>query len=427
MNQQRTDRDIEQALTQWAAEVAPKASPTRLLEETFVRTMGTKQERVYPWNRLLPGRRALSFSRSGAGVGVVALGLLLVLALAIGLAGGGLGPKATPSPSPSPSPTQTATATPVQVPTPSLPAAISVTAEGSVDLTGPVAMVTDGQFLWVLASDGQIHRIDPATGSVVDSVTTGPATDLYNGLAWSSTGLWATDADSAAVFRVDAAPLKLAASIPAGQSPKGVLANADGVWVADVHGGSVLRIDPLTNLVADTIIVGRAGASGPNWLGDGLGSIWTTVPNATKIVRVDPVAKVVQANIDAPAGFTACGGMVISDNAAWVTSCGAGTRMARADATTNTIVALIQMPGNGYNPVLINGSIWVSVDGGDQTSRPEGTIVRIDPATNSIDRVLVPTTQFGGGGDICVAAGSVWVTDGYHHHVLRLPLAAFTS
>ncbi|MEO7664069.1 MAG: hypothetical protein ABIV26_03015 [Candidatus Limnocylindrales bacterium] len=52
-------------------------------------------------------------------------------------------------------------------------------------------------------------------------------------------------------------------------------------------------------------------------------------------------------------------------------------------------------------------------------------LVRINPATNTIDRVLRPGAAFGGGGDIVVAAGSVWVADPYHDAVLRLPMSAF--
>jgi streptogramin lyase len=70
----------------------------------------------------------------------------------------------------------------------------------------------------------------------------------------------------------------------------------------------------------------------------------------------------------------------------------------------------------------MDGIPWVSVDTGDATS---GFLVRIDPATNAIDRVLVPGTTFGGGGDIVVAFGSVWVVDGYNNSVIRLPQSAF--
>ena len=50
---------------------------------------------------------------------------------------------------------------------------------------------------------------------------------------------------------------------------------------------------------------------------------------------------------------------------------------------------------------LINGAPWVSVDLG---SADAGYLGRIDPATNLVDRVLVPGGgAFGGGGDIVVS------------------------
>jgi streptogramin lyase len=345
--------------------------------------------------------------------------LLVVLALGAGFAGGAFSPRATPTPSPSP--TQAPTAKPTAVASPILPAPIPVVADASVEVIGPIAMVTDGTSIWVLGA-GRIDQIDALTNSITDSVTFGPEADLYNGLAWNGAGLWASDSDASAVFRIGTAPLALVTQIPAGSAPKGVLADDLGVWVADVHGGTVLRIDPANNEVADTVTVGRTGPSGPNWLVEGLDSIWVDVPNNGTVARFDPVSQAIQATIDAPAAFVACGGMAIADDAVWVTSCSSGTTMARLDANSNTFVAKIGMEGNGYNPTVINGYVWVSVDGGDAES---GKLVRIDPATNLIDRVLVPSTTFGGGGDIVVAAGSVWVVDGYHNTVIRLPLSAF--
>jgi streptogramin lyase len=419
MSDQRNDRDIEQAFMAWIEDAAPKSPPSRLLEATFVRTMGTRQERVYPWNKLMLGRRGLSNSGSGARFGILVLVGLVVLAMAIGFVGGGFRPAVTPSPSPSPTPAATTGSS--GVPSQSWPAPISVIADATVAVQSPLAMVSDGEFLWVLAP-GRIDRIDPGTNAVTDSVTIGPTTDLYNGISVSVDGLWATNSDAALLNRVDTAPLAVAADIPAGSAPKGVLANADGVWVADVHGGTVLRFDPATNKVVATVTLGPTGASGPNWLAEGLGSIWVDIPNNSTIARIDPVANTVQATIHVPTGFTPCGGLAISNDAAWVTSCSNGALMARVDATSNTVVATVDLHGHGQNPTVINGSPWVSVDGGNATA---GELVRIDPATNSVDRVLVLGTSFGGGGDIVVAAGSVWVLDGYNNSVIRLSLTAF--
>jgi len=386
--------------------------------------MGGNQVRVYPWHRLVPEGR--SVIRPAAGFAVAVIALVVVLTMAIGFVGGGEGiptPSATPSPSASPTSAPSATRPAlITVPQQTFPA-IPVIADSIIDVSSPWAMVSDNASVWVLAGDGRIDRIDPATDSVVESLAgLGAKTDEYDGLAVNDADLWVADFTSRSVYRVAAAPLAIATSIPAGQAPKGVLADANGVWVADVHGGSVLRIDPATNTVEDTIIVGPKGASGPNWLAEGLGSIWVDIPNNGSIVRIDPVTGQVRATILAPMEFTPCGGMAINDDAVWVTSCSADDLMGRIDANSDTFVAAMDMGGYGYNPVVINGFVWVSVDTGDAET---GKLVRINPNTNTIDRVLVPSSKFGGGGDIVVAAGSVWAADGYNNVVIRLPMAAF--
>jgi streptogramin lyase len=423
------DHDVDQALGSWMEEAAPQRAPTRLLEETFARTMRADQARPYPWHKItLPIGPAAN--RARAPMVLLVLAALVVMALAVGLVGGGFRATApsTPSPSPSPIPTVAPTRDPNIAPRASLPASIPVSAEQTIAVQGPIAMVADAGQLWVMAA-GRIDRIDPGVnaGGVVPiavsgSVTLGPTTDLYNGFAVNAAGLWATDADAAVIYRADPETLTLTASIPAGKSPKGVLATEAGVWVADVHGGAVLRIDPATNTVLTTIPVGPAGNSGPNWLADGLGSVWVDIPNNSTIARIDAVTNTVQATIHTTPSFTPCGGIAVGADAAWLTSCSATTLVARVDPTSNAIAATIDLGGFGYTPTLIDGAPWVSVDTGDATS---GMLVRIDPATNAIDRVLVPGSGFGGGGDIVVAFGSVWVVDGYNNSVIRLPQDAF--
>ena len=335
MSDHMSDREIEQAFTTWIEDAAPKSPPTRLLESTFMRTMGTRQERVYPWNKLTLGRRGLINSGSGARFGIAVVAGLIVLAMAFSFIGGGF--RATPTPSPSPSPTPVV---PTTAPTlaPSPPAAISVVAEATIDVSAAIAMVSDSHHLWVLAAGGRMDRIDADTASVTKSATFGPPTDLYNGLSLGADAIWATDADNSTLYRLDPTTLKVATTITAGLSPKGVHANADGVWVADVQGGAVLRINPETNDVEATITVGPTGPNGPNWLAEGHGSIWVDIPNNSTIARVDPVTDTVQATIQAPPGFVPCGGIVIADDgrhvgplqrfSAWVTSCSVGTSMA---------------------------------------------------------------------------------------------------
>lgn len=429
MSERRADSNLDQAMATWMNDVAPERPPARLLEGTFARTMKARQARVYPWHKVGIGGPTWPRAGSGSRTGLLVLVALAVTALGVGLVAGGFRLVVPPMPSPSPTiePARTEPPTPATPPPP-----IAVTPEAVIPVVGPIAMVSQGSAIWVMSA-GELARIDPIANAVTGSVTLGPATELYNGLAANDAGLWATNSDAALLYRVDPETRKVVAAIPAGSAPKGVLANDAGVWVADANGGVVLRIDPATNTVMATTSVGPARPTGPNLLGSGLGSNWVAVPNNWTIARIDPVTDTVQATIPAPDFFTPCGGFGFDPAAVWVTGCTflfdfqdriveASQAMARIDPATNTSVATIALPGYAYSPTMIDGAPWLSIDTGDATT---GMLVRIDPATNLIDRVLVPDVAFGGGGDIVLAAGSVWVVDGYNNVVLRLPLAAF--
>lgn len=418
MTHQRSNQNVDQMLSTWMNHAAPDRAPARLLESTFVRTMQARQARVYPWHRLgtihQPAPRLAS--RPTPLIALLLLVIFLVLAIAAGLVGGGLHEGRPPTPTtnvtPPPSPSSS--------PSPIGPAPISVAVEATIAIQEPIALSAADLTLWVLSS-GRIDRIDPITNVVTGSVTLGSASDLYNGGAANASGVWATNWDASVVYRVDPLTLKVVATVP-NQLAKGVLITDDGLWLANTHAGTVTRIDPRTNEVSGTVSVGPTGVSGPNWLADGQGSIWVDVPNNGTIARIDPVTLDLQAAIRAPLKFTPCGGMAVGADAVWVTSCDVGTSVARLDPTSNTPVTTVEMGGHGYSATLIAGAPWVAID----TGSPEGgRLLRINPLTNAIDRVLIPSSPFGGGGDILVIRSSVWVVDGYHDQVMRLPLVGF--
>ncbi|HEX3264106.1 MAG TPA: hypothetical protein VHR16_00430 [Candidatus Limnocylindrales bacterium] len=410
----RGDRQVEQALTSWMDREAPSQAPTRLLEDTFAETMKTRQVRVYPWHRTVLGRR--SGLAGSPAIALLVIGALLGLLLGVAVAGGSV---RWPS-SPTAAPTPTASAVATRTASDALPAAISITPDATVPVPDLLGWEVDTTRLWGLVP-GSVDRIDLATGKITGAVPVGLPTNLWNGFARNDAGLWATEWESATLYRVDPKTLKVVATIPAGFAPKGVLANADGVWVADTHDGKVLRVDPVTNTIAATIDVGPSGSSGPNWLASGLGSVWVDIPNNGTVVRIDPTTDTIQATLPTPKGFVPCGGMAIGTDAVWVSGCDASAAVGRFDPLTNAPVTAIAIPGHG-GPTLIGDAPWISVETGDPEA---GLLVRIDPATNTIDRVLVPDVPFGGGGGVAVVAGSVWVHDYAHGVLLRFPLAAF--
>lgn len=403
--------NVERTLKDWMDDVAPRRAPERLLEESFARTMATRQVRAHPWGRIL---RQGPLERSPRSTGrYVLAGVAAAIALVIGFTLLGLGsnpatvggPGPTASPSPSPSPILSPTLTP-----------ITLAPEATIPVNGPVGMASDGESVWLFTASGQLLRIDPTTNTIGASVTLSPATAFYQGLAVNKAGLWITDWDSSLVERFDPTTLKLVKSIAVGPNPKGVLASDSAVWVANTRGGSVARIDPATNTVVATISVGPTGPSGPNWLAEGLGSVWVGVPNASSVVRINGATNTVVAKID-NLGTSPCGGLAVGPTAIWITSCDVTNLLGRIDPRTNAALTNVDLGGHAYTLALVSGFPWTAPEG--------GLVVRINPATNAIDRVVEPGSRYGsGGGDVVVASGSLWVVDGTNNQVIRLPLSA---
>jgi YVTN family beta-propeller protein len=292
----------------------------------------------------------------------------------------------------------------------------------SIAVVKPISLATDGTAVWALSETGSVARIDPATNASGASIQTGGTDGYYQGMSVDANSVWITEWNTASLYRVDRTT-STAVTIDVGLAPKGVLATGSAVWVADTHDGKVLRVDPATNTVVASITVGPAGNSGPNWLGSGLGSIWVGVPNASTVVRIDPITNAVQATIPTPVEVSPCGGFAFTETDVWAESCGGRPTVARIDPATNTVVGVIYQGGLAFTPVVIDGAAWVSVE----TPAIPGHLARLSPTEDAVDLALRPGPDFGGGGDLVLAAGAAWVMDVGHDRVLRLPLAGFPS
>jgi streptogramin lyase len=410
-----TPRDLDPLLQSWMASAAPERAPERLLEEAFARTMGTRQLPVYPWHGLRAlrrrgstdrGRRDLTFAAVAVAIAVV-LGAGLVLRFGREEVGRpSASAEASASPSASPSPSASA----------SFPPAIPVTPQATISITGPVSMASDGTTVWLFTSTGTLDRIDPTKNTVAASVQLPRASDQLQTVAGNASGLWVTDWDANLLLRLDPQTLRMIAEIDVGPQPKGILLAGSSVWIANTHGGTVDRVDVTKNRVAATVTVGPTGNSGPNWLTQAFNSIWVDVPNITTVARIDPITTAVQATIVVTGSANPCGGLAVTSDAVWVGGCGSSS-LARIDPATNRFVANVEVGGANHVFAVIGDRPWVSPEGGQ--------IVRIDPATNTVDRVVTPGGGFQGGGDIAIAGGSLWIVDAANNRIIRLPLAAF--
>ena len=110
---------------------------------------------------------------------------------------------------------------------------------GNVVPGSPGAIAARQQSVWAAPYSGELTRLDPQTGRVVQHVDPNAAPA---GIDVGAGAIWVTDAIADTVTRVD--PTGLLNAIPVGHGPSGIAVGDGGVWVADTGDDAVVRIDP---------------------------------------------------------------------------------------------------------------------------------------------------------------------------------------
>jgi YVTN family beta-propeller protein len=166
--------------------------------------------------------------------------------------------------------------------------------------------------------------------------------------------------------------------------------------------GTLARVDPKTNNVIATIQV-APGSFAAAFGGD---AVWITSTEQSVLTRVDPKTNKVVATI--PIGQKPRF-LSIGEGSVWTLNQGDGT-ISRVDMRANKLVANIEagLPGGGGEIAVGEGSVWVTM--------MEIPLTRIDPSTNKVVQQF-----FGKGGDsVRVGHGSVWLSDLEGGKLLRL-------
>jgi virginiamycin B lyase len=209
------------------------------------------------------------------------------------------------------------------------------------------------------------------------------------------------------------------------------------VWVSNEPRDSVSQLDPKSNTVTMTVTVGKKPCSG---LAAGFGSLW--VPNCgdQSISRLDLKTGAITATLRTSVANSE-GSIVVGAESVWVMTDGKGT-LARIDPASNGIVAEIYVPSGSYGIAFGEGAVWVTSTAHDSVTRVDpntnvvgetiavgkaprfiaaglgsvwtlnqgdGSVSRIDPKTNKVVATIEVGVP-GGGGEIAVGEGSVWVT-----------------
>jgi YVTN family beta-propeller protein len=256
---------------------------------------------------------------------------------------------------------------------------------------------------WVSNSPhGSVAKMDPKTNTIGTPIATGKRP--CSGLAVAFGSVWVPNCGDSTVSRVDVKTGAITATIRTtiGSSEGSIVAGAGSIWLMTDAKGTLARFDPATNLVVAEVYV----APGSFGMTFGEDAVWVTSTERSTVARVDPHTNLIVETI--PVGksprFIAAGA-----GAVWTLNQGDGS-VSRIDPKTNKIAATIEVgvPGGGGDIAVGEGSVWVTAF--------EYPLSRIDPSTNTVVQQF-----YGPGGDaVRIGLGSVWLSNLRQGNVWRI-------
>lgn len=253
--------------------------------------------------------------------------------------------------------------------------------------------------IWVLDGNGSVRRVDPVSSRSIE--INGVAKDP-SAIAIGEGAVWVADRAGRAIHEIDPASNQVVSSFPLTTDfVFDVVAGEGAVWSATRRG--ILRLDPASKQFEQIAELGpdknayMAVANGIIWYADDFGLL----------VRFDPRTNVTERHqLD-----KALRGIAVFGDSAWGAACGTPGTVYRVDARTGEVLATISaggavcpyssfVKGNRISVAAGTEGVWV-------TDAPNGTVSRIQTATNQVETPInvgdTPTA-------VAVGLGSVWVT-----------------
>ncbi|MEA2682734.1 MAG: virginiamycin lyase [Chloroflexota bacterium] len=218
--------------------------------------------------------------------------------------------------------------------------------------------------------------------------------DLPSAVVFAAGSVWVTRDDQQALLRLDPASHRVVSTVKLGISPFLMAAGGGAIWVTDYEHDALARVDIATNSVTHVF---RGLPHGPSGVAFGAGSAWLANRRDNTVTRIDPATDTVSAVI--PVGSSPLA--IVAGDAVWVHN-EYDTNVSRIDPATNRVVVTIPVgPKEGRDGVdsiaLEGGAPWVT----------GMKLMRIDPATNRVDRILGQDAATVTSG----TAGDLWLTD----------------
>ncbi len=271
----------------------------------------------------------------------------------------------------------------------------------------PTHLAAGDGSVWVVDTrERSLLQIDPETEGVVRTVDLSPAGPVELNLGEERVlasagavflgGQFNYATFESGVWRYDPASDSLARFADGGGEGLSLLAaGTDGVWIHNLLSDALTLHDPRTGRPLETTTVPLELTT---WwgLGDGDAWRWYAPPgsNSGSVERIDLTTGETVASIETD--LVSVAELAVGEEGVW--ALGDGETLVRIDPATNTVDQTIPVGRDADEMALGAGYVWVG-------SSRDGTVTRVDPETADLLTIDVGGRPAG----IAVADGGVWV------------------
>jgi virginiamycin B lyase len=264
------------------------------------------------------------------------------------------------------------------------------------------AVAPDGSIYIAVMTGNKVARFDPKTAGFKEWDL--PSGHRPHGLLVDRQGMvWTTGNGNGTIGKLDPATGRMTEfKTPSGGGGPHTLIITDDqstIWFTMQSGNKVASIDTKTGAIRE-----YPASGGPYGIAlDKAGNVWFCRMGDNKMGKLDP--KTAQmSEVDTGRGSRPRRVAAAPDGMLWVTFYGSG-KLAKLDPVAMKIVKEYQLPGGDAGPYA------VTVDGGGMIWANEinlDTVVRLDPKTDEMRVVQLPSSNVGIRKMVTDAAGRLW-------------------
>jgi ABC-type transport system substrate-binding protein/DNA-binding SARP family transcriptional activator/streptogramin lyase len=215
--------------------------------------------------------------------------------------------------------------------------------------------------------------------------------------------VWAAEPGAGEVSRLDPVSGVVVDQVPVGGDPGSIVSGGGAIWVASSVAATVTRIDPTTETVTQTI---QLPGANPGAIAYGAGRVWVADATARELFEIDPATDMLQRAV--PLGLQPSA-LLVAGDAIWVAGY-SNASVEKLDLASGRVLGRVHV---GDGPAALawqQGAVWVA-------NRLDATVSRIDPRILAVSSTI-PVES--GPTALAADAGSVWVADEYSGTVERI-------